>query len=245
MIEFTPNSGNSGKSTVSVSASSVASASVQEFVVTNSKGVSVTISATYESQNVEMYYTSRDHQIVTPHITSGWGANIISNTYDTDNDIGTITFDGPVSAVPNNAFSGNTTMTTLTLPEGIESIGDGAIGNNSYLTAITLPNSLRTIGGNGLINLGLRSIIIPSGVVDIGNGGMAWMNRLTAITSYAVTAPRIYDVTFYGIRQGGTLYYPQGSDYSLWMNGTPYGIDYPLGNNGWTAVEFDPSDDRP
>ena len=46
-----------------------------------------------EGNNV-ITYTSSDGNIVTPHSTTGFGANIVSNTYT--NGVGIIVFDGDV-----------------------------------------------------------------------------------------------------------------------------------------------------
>jgi hypothetical protein len=40
--------------------------------------------------------------------------------------------------------------------------------------------------------------------------------------------------TFRGISSNGTLYYPEGSDYSLWLKSNSYYLGY----YGWQGVEI-------
>ena len=51
--------------------------------------------------------------------------------------------------------------------------------------------------------------------------------QLSSITCYSIIAPAFSYDTFADIKTYGTLYYPQGSDYSTWIGGN-YGS---YGNN--------------
>jgi hypothetical protein len=77
-------------------------------------------------------------------------------------------------------------------------------------------------------------VTIGSGITSIGEIGFAACPNLISITCYAITQPTITDVTFKGIGSNGTLYVPQGSDYSTWMNAR----EYYLGYYHWTKVEL-------
>jgi hypothetical protein len=72
----------------------------------------------------QIYYTSSDGNIVNPTNPNGFGANIISNTYE--NGQGIITFDGPVTNIGESAFSTCSTLTNITIPNTVKHIGEYA-----------------------------------------------------------------------------------------------------------------------
>ena len=68
----------------------------------------------------EIWYTSTDGEIVEPKNTEGFGANIVSNTYE--NGKGVIKFDGEVTSVGDEAFMDCDNLKSINLPESITSI---------------------------------------------------------------------------------------------------------------------------
>ena len=92
----------------------------------------------------QITYTSTDGNIVTPHDTTGFGANIVSNTYE--NGVGTITFDGSVTSIGDWAFERCPSLTSITIPESVTSIGYAAFCDCTSLTSITIPNGVTSIG---------------------------------------------------------------------------------------------------
>ena len=98
--------------------------------------------------NNEIWYTSSDAKVVTPYSTSGFGANIVSNTYS--NGKGVIVFDGEVTQLPASAFYSRTN-----------------------LTSVSLPNSVTKIMGSALANTGLTEFTTPDGVLKIAAGAFA------------------------------------------------------------------------
>ena len=69
----------------------------------------------------QIYYTSSDGNIVNPTNPNGFGANIISNTYE--NGQGIITFDGPITMVGDSAFCNCKSLTSITIPNSVKHFG--------------------------------------------------------------------------------------------------------------------------
>ena len=114
----------------------------------------------------QITYTSSNDSIVTPYATDGFGANIVSNTYE--NGVGTITFDGPVTSIGNSAFRYCSSLISITIPNSVMSIGNRALSHCTSLTSITIPNSVTSIGFGAFDRCSLISITIPNSVTSIG-----------------------------------------------------------------------------
>lgn len=91
-----------------------------------------------------LYYTSSDSNIVTPYSTSGFGANIVSNTYE--GGVGILGFDGPVTSIGRDAFYECTKLTGITIPDSVTTIGRQAFYLCRNLTGITIPDNVISIG---------------------------------------------------------------------------------------------------
>ena len=144
--------------------------------------------------NNEIKYVSTDGQIVTPYNTTGWGANIVSNTYSDGK--GIIKFNKNVEFVPDYAFRGCTTLLSITLPNTVEVIGYNSYRECRSLSSITIPNSVTTIS-DFAFNL---------------------CTILKTIYAYPTIAPSISNDTFSVINNNGVLHYPSGSNYSNWLS---------------------------
>lgn len=106
----------------------------------------------------EIWYTSNDGNIVTPYYTTGFGANLINNTYE--NGKGILEFDNSIVYIPTvetariavepafGAFYNCHSLASITIPNSVTSIGYGAFANCSSLTSITIPNSVINIKNN-------------------------------------------------------------------------------------------------
>ena len=132
-----------------------------------------------ERENNIIYYTSQTGEIVTPHRTDVFGANILSNTYE--NGLGIITFDGPVTQIGHAAFY-ETNITSIILPNTVTSIGDAAFCYCYALTSIVIPNTVTRIGWSAFrYCYDLTSINIPSSVTFIDECAFEDCESLTSI----------------------------------------------------------------
>ena len=136
-----------------------------------------------EEENVAdniITYTSSDGDIINPSAKS-FGATIVSNTYK--NGKGTIVFDGPVTKIGHDAFSGCKSLTSVTIPNSVKEIGFKAFNDCFSLTSITIPNSVTLIGGNAFSGCqSLTSVSIPNSVTSIEEETFSGCSSLTSIT---------------------------------------------------------------
>ncbi len=130
--------------------------------------------------NNEIWYTSTDGNIVEPHDSSVFGANIVSNTYE--NGKGVITFDGEVTKIGDNAFYECQSLTSITIPDSVTEIE-----TNPFLLCFNLTEFkgkfaskdgkclIEDQGDGGFVVLrafagaGLTEYSIPDGVTALDN----------------------------------------------------------------------------
>ena len=104
----------------------------------------------------------------------------------------------------------------------------GQFANCTSLEEIVLANSVTTIGDNVFKNCSsLKKITLGNNVTKVGNPLLAAFaypvfsgcTSLTEITCNTTTAPTLTSKALNGIQNNnGTLYVPQGSDYSSWTS---------------------------
>ena len=143
-------------------------------------GTEIKIPRIYHPAN-EIWYTTTGAEAVTPYDASGFGANIVSNTYK--NGKWVILFDGDVTAIGNSAFYNCWSLASVTIPDGVTSIGDSAFGVCSSLASITIPDSVTEIG-EGVFSgcSSLASVTIPDSVTSIGEDAFDYCTSLESIT---------------------------------------------------------------
>ena len=108
-------------------------------------------------------YTSTDGKAVTLNKTDGFGANIISNTYD-DTRAGVITFDAPVTTIGASAFEGCTTLRSIIIPNSVKSIEEDAFAKCSALRDVSISASVTAISTNPFTDcVNLASITVEEG----------------------------------------------------------------------------------
>ena len=162
------------------------------------------------SSNNKIFYTSTDGQVITPRTDMyGWGANIVSNTYD---EFGVIEFDGDVKRFPNQAFYNYQNLKSIVIPDSVIRLGEYALGtchnlisvkigsgvkniwdcafiSCNNLKSIELPESVETIDANAFAGCGLTSIVIPGGIKTIGSGAFSNCKSLTSVVfSYGIVS---------------------------------------------------------
>lgn len=138
-----------------------------------------------------IYYTTTDGEVFEPNNGWGFGANIISNTYE--NGKGKILFDGPVTRIPycsfwkwsggerlsgiwlplsvatidGSAFAGCESLGEVGMPAGLRTIESSAFSGCSGLTEVSLPDGLLSIGESAFYNTGLTEVTIPGSVEEV------------------------------------------------------------------------------
>ena len=135
-----------------------------------------------------------------------FGANVVSNEWNSESGEGVITFGADVTTIGDNAFMYCEALTSVTIPDSVATIGDNAfyccysltsvtigdsvttIGNSAFygcdsLTSVTIPDSVTTIGGGAFYGCdSLTSVTIPDSVTTIGDAAFAFCYSLTSIT---------------------------------------------------------------
>ena len=155
--------------------------------------------------NHQIWYTSSDNSILTLYNTDGYGAKIVSHTYN--NGKGVISFDGDISTICDGAFYGMNRLTSITIPQsvttietdafyscyslkevilmpnGLTTICDDAFCLCSSLANITIPDTVTSIGNFAFSRCtGLASIILPDSIVSIGSRAFSGCSSLSEIT---------------------------------------------------------------
>ena len=130
--------------------------------------------------NNEIWYTATAK--VEPQFddVQTFGANLVSNVWDSETKMGIITFDGDVTMIGKDAFNNCHNLTTITLPECITVIGNKAFYQCDGLVEFTIPESVTTIGSSAFYYCSkLTSITIPDSTTSIGNAAFRNCSSLT------------------------------------------------------------------
>lgn len=124
----------------------------------------------------------------------------------------------------------------------ILSSSNSIFSNCDKLQKVNISNKTTTIGRNAFSRCySLKEIIIPSKVYLLSYNAFEWCTSLEKITFLRTFAPQFMNFgdteggpTFESIKEGGTFYYPEGSDYSSYL--VYSGVT--LGNRYWNAETF-------
>lgn len=134
-----------------------------------------------EGTNI-IHYTSTDGQVINPGtggVLGGFGANIVSNTYE--NGVGTIVFDGPVRAIAGSGFSNKSTLLSIDIPSTVTDLRAWCFSNCSSLTSLYIPANVRIFYLEWLENCpGLQSITVDPNnqkYMDLGCNGIYYYDR--------------------------------------------------------------------
>ena len=135
--------------------------------------------------NNQIWYTATAK--VEPNQNAIFGANIVSNKWNSSTNEGVITFDGDVTSIGKNAFVYDydycETLTSITIPDSATSIGDGAFYSCRSLTSVIIGKGVTSIGVNAFDNCrSLTSVVIGNSVTSIGELAFCDCNALTSIT---------------------------------------------------------------
>ena len=171
----------------------------------------------------EIYYTSTDHNVVTPYrdgrggtgddYTAGFGARVVNNTYT---DIGVIEFDDDINTV-HFGFKDCATLETVILPTGVTTIKAAAFDECTGLVYVSIPEGVTTIGWLAFYGCtSLPSITFPSTLTKIESDAIhACPNLLNVIVN--ATVPPVLEpdsmgrYTFYDCSPNMVIRVPSGS----------------------------------
>lgn len=133
-----------------------------------------------------IYYTSVDGKIIEPNNVWGFGANILSNTYE--NGQGVIRFDGPVTGIPNSSFSSRQTLNSIKLPATVWEISGWAFSGCNSLESIVLPEGLVSIQDYAFQGCGFTEIEISGSLQSVSPYAFSNSNNLSTFHGPLATA---------------------------------------------------------
>ena len=192
-------------------------------------------------------YCNRLESIIIPNTVKSIGSNAFSGCTS----LTSVTIPDSVKIIGFSAFTNCTSLTSVTIPNSVTSIGNYAF-SNCGLKSVTIPNSVTYMAiyafagctsltsvdiGNSVTSIreasfasctSLTSVTIPNSVTSIGRYAFTYCSSLSSITCYATTSPSLGSKVFNNLPTNGTLYVPNGSDYSSWLSNLP---------SGWT-IEY-------
>lgn len=162
---------------------------------------------------------------------------------------GTTTPDTSAMLVYDNMLIGVVQYTSITdyfIPDGITGLTSYVFSKGGATpSGITMPNSVIAIGSNCFQGqTALSALTLSSGLISLGSYAFSGCTNLLTLIANAPTPAPVSNYTFSGISTGGTLYYPQGSNYHSWFIQTDTSrlLDY-YGWNGISGLDIQPSVD--
>ena len=129
-----------------------------------------------EPANDEIWYTNGSTTDATTPYRPVFGANIISNTYDSEKGCWVIKCDGDVTSIDNYAFYNCSSLTSVTIPNSVTSIGTWAFNSCSSLTSVYCKATTPPAGGEDMFdnNAAGRKIYVPAGSVEAYKSADNW-----------------------------------------------------------------------
>ena len=129
--------------------------------------------------NNQLIYTSSDGAIITPYQTTGFNANIVSNTCV--NGRGIITFDNDITTIGEYAFYGCGNLTSIRIPKSVNRIKDYAF-YNSGLSSVEIAECVTHIGQYTFSKCSkLTKVIMGDNVTSIGIGAFSDASKLSSV----------------------------------------------------------------
>lgn len=126
-------------------------------------------------------YESTNNNIVALNVTTGFGANYVSNTYTSNG--GRIEFDDDITAITAFAFSGQTNLYKITIPSSVIRINTTIFSGCTSLAEFTIPDSVTYLGASNFRGCSsLKSFTFGTGLTSIPNYSFTDCVTLTSVT---------------------------------------------------------------
>jgi len=131
---------------------------------------------------VTIVYTSANKRVVTPYKTDAFGANIVSNTVNSEGG-GMIVFDGEVTQIGDYAFYNCSNLKSITIPATVKAIKTWAFAYCSNLSFITMLGTEPPTGGKNMFASTNCPIYVPAGTEDAYKAMTYWQDYASRIQS--------------------------------------------------------------
>lgn len=154
-----------------------------------------------------IYYTTTNGKVVEPDNVWGFGANIISNTYE--NGQGVILFDGPVTGIPGSSFNNRQTLKSIRIPSAVQEIGGWAFSGCTSLESIVFPESLASIGSYAFQSTAITEITLSDRLQTVMPDAFSNINSLSSFRGPLATSDGrglVVDGTLVAFARGGLDY---------------------------------------
>lgn len=155
----------------------------------------------------------------------------------------TVSLPNTIVNIYQSAFFGCTSLETFTLPDTVKYVGLSAFAQCTNLKNIQLSENLTTIDNDAFSECSsLVSIKLPKTLRSVGNSSFAFCNSLESIelhnpsTTFVVGNSNYLD-TFWRVKEGGTLYYPNNIPQPSILDG----VEVDLGYYNWIGSATLPS----
>lgn len=144
---------------------------------------------------------------------------------------GNLTIPNSVTSIEGNAFYHCSGFNgTLVIGNSVATISEYAFAYcRALIGDLVIPDSVGTLGSYAFAGCSgfSNTLILGNSLTRISNSCFSNCKGITEIYSYPTSQPSTLTNAFYGLLSGGTLHYPNGSDYSGFISQLP---------SSWTAV---------
>lgn len=130
------------------------------------------------------YVTSNKRIIDNSAKNSSWWSKVVLNTYDTENNVGTLVIPKG-SSIGSYAFQNVTGLLSIEIPDNMKgSVGSYAFDGCTALKSITMSKNTSSIGSYAFRNCKnlVADMVIPNGLREIYNDTFSGCSSLTSVT---------------------------------------------------------------
>lgn len=121
-----------------------------------------------------------------PNVSSGFGANIVQDQY-LGGGVWRYTFDGVVTKIPAQAFSGNTDLIEFDVPNTVGSISSQVFSGCTSLNKFIMPDNVVALGTSSFRHCySLEKFVFSSGVTSVPAYSFTDDSALTSVTLNSV-----------------------------------------------------------